>query len=300
MLQIFISDSKLRPFWRAVLFLVIGIYVLPIALDPLFAWLNSVFHTAPLSPLETFIDESELLVIALITTGIFAWYEGRRIWDYGLPLGQAFRGRFWEGFAIGVAGAALVAGGMMALHGMVIQGIALTGSQLIIAALAWLAANLMVGFAEELWFRGYLLQTLWKSLGFWPAAILIALFFAAEHFFFKQGENVWDVITLVSLSIWVCITVLRTGTLWLAVGFHAAFDYMQLFVIGTKNGNIVPVDHLLNVSFPGPAWVTGGVLGTEASLLMYPVIALMYVYVLWRTRDVNAQATTRLTSLPGT
>ena len=53
-----------------------------------------------------------------------------------------------------------------------------------------------VGIAEEFWFRSYLQQTLWKSIGFWPSASVIALIFAAEHYFFKAGENIWDVITL--------------------------------------------------------------------------------------------------------
>jgi membrane protease YdiL (CAAX protease family) len=69
---------------------------------------------------------------------------------------------------------------------------------------------------------------------FWPAAVLISAWFAADHYFFKQGENVWDVITLVTLGLWACYSVLRTGTLWLAAGYHVSFDYMQLFVIGTK------------------------------------------------------------------
>jgi hypothetical protein len=59
---------------------------------------------------------------------------------------------------------------------------------------------------------------------------------------------------------------------------------MQLFVIGTKNGNAEPVNHLLNASFQGPAWVTGGVLGTEASFLMYPSITLLFLYTQWRFR----------------
>jgi hypothetical protein len=57
---------------------------------------------------------------------------------------------------------------------------------------------------------------------------------------------------------------------------------MQLFVIGTKNGNVATVDHLLNTSFQGPALVTGGVLGTEASFLMYPSLALLFLYTCWR------------------
>jgi hypothetical protein len=138
--------------------------------------------------------------------------------------------------------------------------------------------------AEEFWFRSYFLQALWKSLGFWPASIVIALIFAADHYFFKTGENVWDVITLVSLSLMMCYSVLRTGTLWFAVGFHIAFDYMQLFVIGTPNGARLPQGRLLDASFDGPAWLTGGVLGTEASFLMYPMIALLWLYIWWRFR----------------
>ena len=37
------------------------------------------------------------------------------------------------------------------------------------------------------------------------------------------------------------------------------------------------------ISFRGPAWVTGGVLGTEASFFMY--IALMFLHVAWRQFD---------------
>jgi membrane protease YdiL (CAAX protease family) len=230
------------------------------------------------------LDETTNLLTALLLTGAFAWYEQQRIDSYGFPLREAFGARFWEGFAIGAVNAGAVTLGMIALGGMAVHGLALHGAQLAWAALGWLGTNILVGLAEELLFRGYLLQTLWKGLSFWPAAVLISLWFAADHYFFKQGENIWDVITLVSLSLWVCYSVLRTGTLWLAIGYHAAFDYMQLFVIGTPNGSVEPEKHLLSVSFQGPAWVTGGVLGTEASLLMYPAIVLMFVYVGLRFR----------------
>jgi hypothetical protein len=43
---------------------------------------------------------------------------------------------------------------------------------------------------------------------------------------------------------------------------------------------------LLDVSFDGPAWQTGGVLGTGASFMMYPAIALLWLYV-WRRYRAN-------------
>jgi membrane protease YdiL (CAAX protease family) len=192
--------------------------------------------------------------------------------------------RLWEGFIVGVVMAGLVAIGMIALGGMQIKGFALNGEALLYAGLAWLGANVLVGLGEEYYFRGYFLQSLWRSIGFWPAALVIAAIFAAAHYFFKPGENIWDVITLVTLSLWLCYTVLRTGNLWFAVGFHIAYDFMQFFVIGTPNGERIPQGRMFDVTFNGPAWLTGGVLGTEASFLMYPLILAIWVYVWWRFR----------------
>jgi membrane protease YdiL (CAAX protease family) len=281
------SDGKLRPLWRAALFFVLAYWLLPLALDPVAALVADRFGIREdLSASSIAVNEIENLIVAFVATAIFARYERRRIDSYGLPVRQVLGSPTWDGVAIGIVMAAGVALGMYLLGGMQVHGLATHGTELLVAALAWLGANICVGLAEELWFRAYWLQTLWKSIGFWPASMLIALFFAADHYFFKAGENLWDVITLVSLSLLMCYSVLRSGTLWFAVGFHVAFDYMQLFVIGSPNGNRVPQGRFLDVSFNGPDWLTGGVLGTEASFLMYPLIALAWLYVWWRYRPV--------------
>lgn len=286
----FVVDGRLRPLWRAVLFFGLGSWVLfPFLLDPVFMRIAMSMHIAPsLNPLGIAVGEFELFVGALLLTALFALYERRRVTDYGLPLRQAFRARFWEGIAIGIASAGIVAIGMIATGAMRVDGLALSGSHVAIAALAWLGCNIVIGFGEELWYRGYILQTLWKALGFWPAAIVLALIFTSDHYFFKRGENLYDVVTLFSLGLMMCYSVLRTGSLWFAIGFHIAFDFMQLFVIGTRNGSLVPADHLLNASFPGPDVLTGGPLGTEASVLMYPVIAALWLYVWARYRGPAA------------
>jgi membrane protease YdiL (CAAX protease family) len=285
--RIFIGpDGKLRSIWRAVLFVAASIAVQTWCLDWSFVRVGQWLRVPPtLSPAALSLAESENFLTALIITGTFALYERRRVDSYGLPTNSALSRQTLEGVVAGVLMAGAVAAGMILLGGMHIQGLALTGGVLVGYALAWLGTNICVGIAEEFWFRSYFQQTLWRAIGFWPSAIVIALIFAAIHYFLKRGENVWDVITLVSLSLLLSYSMLRTGTLWFAVGFHIAFDYMQLFVIGTPNGTNIPVGRLLDVRFTGPAWLTGGVLGTEASFLMYPVIALLWLYVWWRYRD---------------
>jgi uncharacterized protein len=272
------ADGRLRYSWRAALYFLLGNYVL---LPLLYRLINRLAGDE-LTPTNILLGELVLFVGALICTYVFARYEGRRVDSYGLPVRQALGRRTWEGALAGVVMAGAVAIGMYALGGMQVRGLATTGGALLFSALAWLVANVCIGVAEEFWYRSYFLQSLWKAFGFWPGALIIALIFTADHYFYKTGENIWDVITLMSLSLLMCYSVLRTGTLWFAVGFHVAFDYMQLFVIGTPNGAQVPVGRLLDAQFSGPDWLTGGVLGTEASFLMYPMIALLWVYVWWR------------------
>jgi membrane protease YdiL (CAAX protease family) len=292
--RIFVNEERrLRYVWRAVIFFALVTYGFPIATQPLAQWIINTYHIEPvLSAANIAFAETINLVFALVATAIFAMFEQRGLGAYGLPLRRAAGANTWEGFIAGLAMAGAVAMGMYLLGGMQIHGLAMTGQALAMAGLAWLGANVLVGLAEELWFRAYFLQSLWKSIGFWPASIVIAAIFAALHYFFKEGENVWDVITLVSLSMMLCYSVKRTGTLWFAVGFHIAFDFMQFFVIGSPNGNLIPQGRLFDVTFNGPAWLTGGVLGTEASFLMYPAIALLWLYIVARFRPVPQEGVT--------
>ncbi|HKE36194.1 MAG TPA: type II CAAX endopeptidase family protein [Candidatus Baltobacteraceae bacterium] len=277
------SLSKVPPIWRAFLYFGLASWIaLPLA-DRLWAYLAAQLHIGTeLSAGSTFFYELELLVVAALVTGVLAFFERRRIDDYGMPLKGAFGALFWEGLLVGLIWAGLDAVVMIALGGMRISGLALGGWVLVRAAASWAVANVMVGVAEEFWYRSYFLQTLWKGLGFWPAAIVVSLIFTSDHYFYKSGENLYDVVSLLAFGIFACYTVLRTGSLWFVVGAHAAYDFMQFFVIGSPNGTQIPVDRLFNVTFPGPAWLTGGVLGTEASVIEYPVCALAFLYVWWR------------------
>lgn len=280
---IFGSDRKLQPLWRAILFVVLTVFVVMPLLNKL---LDLIIGPAPpfeFSASNLAMAEGFNFVCGLIVVGLLAWYEHRRIDSYGMPVGQAFKAPTWEGFAVGVVQPAIVAAAMLDYGAMQVRGLAQPGAASAVSALAWLGACLLIGVAEEFLFRGYLLQTLWKAIGFWPAAAVVAAVFAGAHYLVKN-EGLWDMLALVSFSLLCCYSVLRTGNLWFAVGLHVAYDYMQLFVIGTPNGGQLPVGRLLDASFNGPAWLTGGPLGTEASWFAVPLDLLAFAFVWWRYR----------------
>lgn len=276
------QDRKLRPIWRAILFVVMTVFVVMPLLGKV---LDLIIGPAPpfaFTAANLAIAEGFNFFCGLIVVGMFAWYERRRIDSYGMPLGQALKPPTWEGFLVGVIQPAIVASAMYAYGAMQVRGLAQPASASVVSALAWLGACILIGVAEEFLFRGYLLQTLWKAIGFWPASAVVAAIFAGVHFLLKPGENFWDMAALVSFSLLCCYSVLRTGNLWFAVGLHIAYDFMQLFVIGTPNGGHFPEGRLLDASFNGPSWLTGGPLGTEASWFAVPLDLLAFAFVWWR------------------
>jgi uncharacterized protein len=89
-----------------------------------------------------------------------------------------------------------------------------------------------------------------------------------------------DILNIVLLGLFVCYSVRRTGSLWFAAGFHAAFNFCALALYGSPNtGNQgLPLEnHLLDTHIGGPAWLTGGPQGLEASWLLIPLLAVMFL-----------------------
>jgi len=282
MASIFIGPDGLRAGWRFLLF-VLGIELTEFYLrTPLLSLLTrrSALNLDELSAPALFIGEFVGFVTVLLVTGIAALLEHRRIDDYGLPVSQAFGRLFWKGALAGMLVVGFVAGAMMVTGAMKVHGLALEGTGLPWFGLLWLGANVLVGLNEEYLFRGYALRVLWRGAGFWPAALITTAIFAGLHLS-KPHENAMDIGMIFVLGLAICLSVQRTGTLWWAVGWHAAFDFGQFFLIGTHNGGQEPVGHLFEVSFPGPAWLNGGELGTEASVFMVPAAIATFIYVWW-------------------
>jgi membrane protease YdiL (CAAX protease family) len=274
--KVFFNARGLRDGWRLLIF--VGIYV---GLVLLAGWIWNFLGTilkprAFLDPLEMIPDELQAFIQVLIATWIMARIERRRFADYGIPVRNAFGRDFWVGLAWGMGSTSLLIGLIAAFGGYRILGLAIHGGGLWYFMGLWIIASLLIGFAEELQFRGYLLATLADGVGFWAAAILLSIGFGALHYFLKPHEHWEDFAATGLLALFTCLTLRRTGSLAFAIGFHAAFDFANLFVWSGQNAGEYAVGHLLETRWPGPQWLTGGMLGPEASRMVLVVIALMF------------------------
>jgi membrane protease YdiL (CAAX protease family) len=247
-------------------------------------WTPSEGFNAP----DFIVSDGTGILAATIVAWIAALIEKRRVTDYGLPPRRNAVPQVLEGFVWGTVAPVAAAVAVIAFGGASYHGFALHGDALLRTAAVWLVTMLILGFYEEWAFRGYPLHVLARGIGFWPAAIVNAIGFGALHYFEKPMENAADFAAVSLITLFMCLTIFRTGALWFAIGFHAAFDYFALIVLSAPNtGNLgKPLPgHLLDIRYTGVDWLTGGPRGLEASAPMFVVMALFFAAYLIRTKS---------------
>jgi CAAX protease family protein len=244
---------------------------------------------APWTPERLLAIEALLLAITLAVSLLLARVEGRSLAIYGFPLRRAFGGRFWEGALWGAGSCAAVYTLMAAVGGYSVRSLAVQGAGAMRSAALWALAMLAVAIHEELYFRGFPLFTLSRGLGFWPAAVLLSLYFGGLHYLGKPNETVLDLVNVALIGLFLCFTVRRTGDVWFAAGWHFAFNYGSLGVLGSPNtgnaGGRPLAGRLLDGGFTGPDWLTGGLAGAQASVLTLAVVAALFAAFHRRHRE---------------
>jgi membrane protease YdiL (CAAX protease family) len=278
--QIIAGPNGLRAGWRLAIFLaMIGILFAGLFFITLAVGVRPGGTT--LTPLLLGANDAVLFLIFCAVTWIMGRIEHRKFSEYGLPWRQALRKDFWVGASIGFLAISGTLLGMFLLHGFRITGLALHGTAIPSSLIAWSMAFLLVGLFEEFAFRGYVQYTLASGIGFWPAALAMSSLFGLLHLVADANENVVGSAAVVLFGLLLCLFLRRTGNLWCAVGFHAAYDWGQTFFYGVPDSGIVPYHNLFSSSFTGPGWLTGGKVGPEASILT-PIVLLVAALVFSR------------------
>jgi len=271
--KIFLGTDGFRAGWRFVLYLLIGIALGAACVFLLQEW-------QPRGAAKTWallVYEGAALLCAIFPALIMARIEKRSFGDYGLPRQHAFRKLFWVGALWGIVGITLLLAAMRALHGFYFGTLALHGTGRILKfAVFWAAFFLLVGFFEEFLLRGYTLFTLTIGISFWPAAAFLSFLFGAIHLN-NAGEAWIGALAAGLIGFFLCLTLRRTGNLWFAVGFHFSFDWGETFLYSVPNSGTKSPGHLMNPSFQGPNWLTGGSVGPEGSVLVFVLIVLLWV-----------------------
>ena len=278
------GPNGIRAGWRVLIFLALIAAILitiGLVIGLIFAVRGGkqqhlLFALSALTPLGLSISEGSILLLTAIPALIMTRIERRSWGQYGLPLRSAFGKDFWIGTLIGFTAITACLLGISMLHGFRITGMAIHGATLVSATPAWCITFALVGLAEEFSFRGYLQYTLTTGIGFWPSAVLLSVLFGIAHST-NPGETKPGLISVVLFGLLFCLFLLRRGNLWWAVGFHAGWDWGQTFFYGVPDSGLAPYHNLFNSAFSGPAWLTGGTVGPEASVFTPIVLAIVAI-----------------------
>jgi len=267
--RVFVGEHGLRSGLSLALYL--AMFMVMVAVG---GWMAQSVHVGELW--GQMFGELGVLVAAVIPAVVMARIEKRTWGVYGLPLREAFGNRFWAGAIWGFLGITLLLAILHVLHAFNFGHVVLHGARILKFGVFWGAVFLLVGFFEEFFLRGYTQFTLARGMGFWPAAALLSIAFGLAHL--KNPGEAWTgALAAGFIGLFFCLTLRRTGSLWFAVGFHAAWDWGESFFYSVPDSGQVSPGHLLSSSFHGSRWITGGSVGPEGSVFCFVVVAVTLV-----------------------
>jgi CAAX protease family protein len=270
---VFFGPNGLRAGWRILIFLALVMAMGSVLgrIKPLQHFIQSLGVKGTMTPLATIAGEGISALLVIVAAAIMTIIDKRSFADYGLPMNQAFGKRFWQGLPLGFAMLSLLLAVIWALHGFSLAGLAVSGATAVRYGLLWAFGFFLVGVFEEFSFRGYLQDALGSGIGFWPAALILAVAFGALHLG-NSGEAAFGAVMAGSFGLLEAFALRRTGNLWLPIGMHASWDWGETYFYGVPDSGLTATGHLMNASFHGAGWLTGGSVGPEGSWLVFPVL----------------------------
>lgn len=271
---LFLGPQGLRPGWGFAFYAVAFLLLQKLTEWCVALWVHSSVRMRP--RLNDMLFEFAGLVAAVVPAVLLASVEKRPWAAYGLPLRRALGKLFWQGAVLGFLGISMLIFLLYGLHDFTFGPLVLHGVRIAKFAAYWSVMFLLVGLFEEFLFRGYTQFTLARGVGFWPAAIALSAVFGLVHLG-NEGEQWTGALAAACIAGFFCLTLRRTGTLWFAVGFHAAWDWGESFFYSVPDSGLPAPGHLLSSSLHGSVWLTGGSVGPEGSVLCFLVIALLWI-----------------------
>jgi membrane protease YdiL (CAAX protease family) len=290
---IFFGEGRFRPVWRFFVSagaIFVAIIAVNLAVQFAFGAAGKPTGVIPLMASFTVLLLPVLLGIFKILSVVF---EQRPLGAVGL----AFCGRWRSELGLGLA-----VGTLMVLAVAAIEWVSGAASfswsgETLVPALGWglfLFLVLAVAAAnEELVFRGYPFQRLVESVGPVLAIALLSALFGLMHY--RNPHRTWvSTANTVLVGIPFSIAYLRTRMLWLPVGMHFAWNFVQGFILGLPVSGIqVPVS-LLRAEVSGRELLTGGAYGPEGGVLALIIIVLATGYLAFSKRIYIGEETKAL------
>ena len=173
------------------------------------------------------------------------------------------------------------------LFTVVVAIAALTGAYIITACcstkqllIVLFNAGIMAAVLEELLFRGILFRWIEEFAGSWAALIVTAALFGLVH---RANPNAtWFSSFAIAMEAGILLggAYMLTRSLWMPIGLHAAWNFTEGYIFDVPvSGN--PEQGLVTAKLSGPALLSGGPFGLEASIIAVVIATSVGCWFVW-------------------
>jgi len=215
--------------------------------------------------------------MALVILAIyFAWgrfIERREVTELSLP----GAGREW---ALGaLVGVGLYTGCVLLL--MLFGMFRIEGLNPLAVMVPAIAMAVKSSVFEELLFRGVLFRSVEDMAGSWIAIVVSSLVFGLLHLINPGATLAGAIYISIEAGLLLAAAYLLTRRLWIAMGFHFAWNYVQSAVFSGVVSGGVSLPGLFRDKIEGPSFFTGGSFGMEQSVFALILCTTAGVVMLW-------------------
>jgi membrane protease YdiL (CAAX protease family) len=279
--SIFLSpdESRLRAGWR-----LLPQLILYILLSIVFFDISSALgHESSVSSiLERVMD---FLAITCSVYFVRRWVDKRSFESLGVKISRQTLIDIFAGISITFLMMAAIFSVMLGLSWLTFNGVAWQFdpiSTVLSSVYTFFIVFIFVGWNEELFSRGYQLQTIASGLNLFWGAVLSAAVFGVIHL--RNPHATWVSTTGIFFAgIFFAYAYIRTRQLWLPIGLHIGWNFFEGVVFGFPVSGL-GIYPLTRIQVIGPELWTGGPFGPEAGLIILPSMMLGALLIYWFTR----------------
>jgi len=230
-------------------------------------------------------DTRNLIKVLVLMAAYFAhvrWWERRPVAEFSRP---AAGREFFGGFLLGGALIAAVVAVLALVGAYTVQSV---GSASDFARVfAEMMPKVAVGAViEELLFRLIALRLLERSVGTAWALVVSSVLFGLAHLGNAGASPLIGLMLGIELGLLLGAAYVLTRRLWLCVGVHLAWNFVQgaVFAISVSGHTD---EGWLRATLKGPDWLTGGAFGVEGSVLTFVLCLGAAAWLLVKARRLG-------------
>jgi len=154
-----------------------------------------------------------------------------------------------------------------------------------------------VGFYEEVFFRGFFMTVLKTTRNKRLIVVLPTLAYGLLNYVQNPQETPVTVINIVLIGLAFAYLFIKTGSLWMSIGYHIMWNFFQSCIYGVQANGLEQIS-LLKYTTSESNILTGGAFGVEGGLICTAVTLCLLAYIHFGLKADATPAWTMDSDLP--